>query len=110
MTTKRFSPVTPLTKFFAEIGISAATGKKRVKCDPDFPVDELVQIGGFADQPRFGITLRGKLRYQIKLAERAKQPRAVPTNLRDPKGAAARSIEVRRAKAAARRAREGSAS
>jgi hypothetical protein len=109
MTTRRFSPVTPLRTFFFEIGVSTATGKKLVKSDPDFPRDELVQVAGFGAQPRIGITQRGKDRYQQTLADRAKQPRVVSPNLRDPRAAAARSVEVRRGKAAPRRAEQNAA-
>ena len=110
MSRKQFSPVTPLPTFWIELGISRATGKKIEKNDPDFPLDELVQVGGFGAQPRLGITERGKQRYQQVLAERAArviaQPRPISPNLAHPRAAAAKSVEVRRAKSAARRAEQ----
>lgn len=93
---KKFSPVTPLGRFWQELAISAANGKARVTADPDFPRDEVVQIA----INRRGITERGKERYLQVLAERAKEPRPVPQNLSDPRGAAAKSAAVRREKAA----------
>ena len=40
MSRKQFSPVTPLSTFWIELGISRSTGKKIEKHDPDFPLDE----------------------------------------------------------------------
>ena len=102
-TLKKFSPVTPLSVYWTELGVSLATGKKRLTRDPDFPRNELVQVG----VNRLGITLRGKSIYQQVLAERAMhamRSHAVPSNLGDPRRAAAKSAEVRRRNAEARRA------
>jgi hypothetical protein len=97
MAGRKFSPVTPLSKFWTEISVSKGTGNKIKESDPDFPRDELVQVGA----NRLGITDRGKARYQRVLMQRAKQPRPISKNL-DSKAAAARSVEVRKAAARAR--------
>ncbi|HSS71062.1 MAG TPA: hypothetical protein VLQ46_10485 [Casimicrobiaceae bacterium] len=100
---RKFSPITSLTKFYAELDVSSATGKKIEKSDPDFPRDEIVQVGA----NRRAITERGKEKYLAVLALRAKEPRAISPNLSDPRGAAAKSVAVRRAKASARRSEQG---
>jgi hypothetical protein len=99
---KRFSPVKSIRTRAEQFEVCVTTFKSWMK-DPEFPTDELLQIGGFADQPRLGLTDRGAERWQQVLLERAKQPRRVSPNLANPKAAAARSVEIRRAKAAARR-------
>ena len=110
---KRFSPVKPLRDRARENGVSISTFKKWLREDW-FPRDELVQVGGFGDHVRFGLTDRGQERVQQVLAERAArviaQPRRISPNLANPKAAAARSVQVRRAKAGARRAERASAS
>jgi len=100
---KRFSPVKSIRTRADQFDVCVATFKLWMK-DPEFPVDEIVQTGGFADQPRFGLTDRGAERWQQVLLKRAKQPRRVSPNLANPKAAAARSVEVRRQKMAARSA------
>ena len=103
MPERKFSPVKPLRARAAEFGVSFATFKSRIANDPEFPTDEIVQIGGFGDQPRLGLTDRGAAKYQKILAERARRPHRAPENLGDPRGAAAKSVLVRRAKAQASR-------
>ena len=113
MATKRFSPVKPLRDRARENGVSISTFKKWLREDW-FPRDELVQVGGFGDHVRLGLTDRGQERVQRVLAERAAQviaqPRPLSPNLSDPRKAAARSVAVRQRRAAARRAAQVSGS
>ena len=59
-------PIIPLTKFYAAMGWSRATGAKRRADDPDFP--ELTLIG----PQRYGVRQDRALHYQAVLAKRVK--------------------------------------
>jgi len=103
----KFSAIKPLRDRARENGVSISTFKKWMR-ESWFPQSELRQVGGFCGQPRLGLTDRGQELIQTVLAARAEQalaqPRAIPTNLANPKTAAAKSIAVRRAKSAAKAA------
>jgi len=90
--------VIPLARFYEALGIHRATGRRILKTDPHHP--PLVQIG----HNRFGVFEDDAAAYQQICTQRAAQPRPLPAGLRDPKRAAAASLVVRRAKAAARKA------
>jgi len=81
--------------------VSRATGDHLRRTDPQFPALYAVGIN------RLAVAENDAARYQALLRERALKPRPIPPQLRDPKGAAARSAEVRKAKAELRRAKEG---
>jgi hypothetical protein len=99
------SRVIPLRELATMYAVSRATLAKWRATDPAFP--ELIQVG----TNRYGVRESDAITYQTALAARAaKRAREVPANLRDPHAAAARSVEVRRAKAAARRAEQGTVS
>jgi hypothetical protein len=91
-------PVIPLPQYWKLLAVSLSQGKKFLN-DPEFPRDGLVKIGA----NRLGIREDSAADFQLVLQRRAHEPRSVSVNLSNPKAAAAKSVEVRRAKAKARR-------
>jgi hypothetical protein len=92
----RLAKLIRLTAFWPEwMGVSAATGKKIVRRDPDFPKDELVLVG----LNSYAIPEDAAARYQDICRRRAQKPRPIPVGLRNPRAGAAASVAARRAKA-----------
>jgi hypothetical protein len=99
---RKLAPLIPLKQYYERyLCVCRATGDHLRRTDPKFPALYEVAVNRFAIREDDGAE------YQALMRERALKPRPVPPQLRDAKAAAAKSAQVRSAKAEQRRAMPG---